>query len=138
MTMLDLQPLIRRAQELAALIDAESERLLVEPARDLATLVDEKRQLANAFNHAVRQIVSQREALKATPKEAREALKDALEALDTSVIRNSAILLRLKDQVEGLLEAVALEQAPMQAQTYAPGKAMPPRTKTSLAINASV
>ena len=139
MSGLDLSPLIARAEEMRQLIDEESERLLREGPSDLAELVARKQMMTNDFNHQVRQILGQREALAETPREIRETLREALARFDASVIRNGTILLRLKQNVEGLLQAVALERAPVRAGLYGPGKAgSRPPAPTALAINASI
>ena len=139
MSGLDLAPLIARAEEMRQLIDEESERLLREAPADLAELVARKQLMTNDFNHQVRQILARRDALAETPRDMREALREALARFDASVIRNGTILLRLKQNVEGLLQAVAQERAPVRAGLYAPGKGgNRPPAPTALAINASI
>jgi flagellar biosynthesis/type III secretory pathway chaperone len=138
---LTVEALTERANALTQLINDESDRLTRERPSDLAELVQRKQQIANDFNHAVRQLLVDKEAIRAASRELRETLLSALEHFDQSLLRNGTLLLKLQRHKQDMLSTIAEELHPgsRTPTSYAPGKPMKYGSQRApLAINAVI
>jgi flagellar biosynthesis/type III secretory pathway chaperone len=138
---LTVETLVLRAESLTQLIDEESDRLTRERPSDMSDLVARKQQIANDFNHAVQQLLADKEAIRAASRDLREKLVTALARFDQSLMRNGSLLLKLQRHKQDMLSMVAEELHPgsRTPTSYAPGKPMKYGSQRApLAINAVI
>jgi flagellar biosynthesis/type III secretory pathway chaperone len=138
---LTVTALTERAVALTQLIDEESDRLVYERPTDLADLVKKKQQTANDFNHAVQNMLKDKEQLRLASRDLREQLMAALAQFEKSIMRNGTLLLKLQRHKQDMLALIAEEMHPGSRKpvNYAPGMgARSGSVRAPLAINAVI
>jgi hypothetical protein len=133
--------LITETENLTALIEAETERLLRERPSDLADMIAAKDQQAQKYLAILTALRPLKSSLAAMPETSRAQLRTCLTALDAALLRNGDILLRLQSRSKDMLDAIASALNPHMARPRLYGTSATAQRRTpaaAIALNATI
>lgn len=133
-----IDSLIAETEKLTALIEDETTRLMQVRPADLADVVAQKEQYALRYAQLINSLKPLKPTMAALPESVRLHLRQSLAALETALLRNGDMLMRLQSGSRGLLESIALALNPQSQRValYSASGIAPARPGGSIAVNA--
>ncbi len=135
-----IENIITETNNLAELIEQETQQLLQTRPSGLAEFIAQKEQHANRYIHLISTLKPLRATLDAQTENIRQEIARAIRRLNDALLRNGDVLMHLQKSSRDLLDtlATALNPHAQRPALYsAPGHAVP-SGRNSIALNATV
>ena len=125
------------------MLDLENELLRTRKPREIASMQEEKSDLALRFSQEMSTLRSNPELLEGAPQEERDELREVSERFQASLRENQRLLFATKSVTEGIIRAVAheVEKNQSEVSSYNDKAALsttPANKPTSIALNQTI
>lgn len=134
---------ITLSTRLAEILDLENELLRTRKPREIASLQEEKSELALRFSNEMATLRGNSELLDRAPQEERDELREVSERFQAALRENQRLLFATKSVTEGIIRAVAheVEKSNNDVPAYNDRAGLnraPTHKPTSIALNQTI